>query len=32
MNDVAMVVLTAAFFVIAWRYVRACERIERDSR
>jgi len=26
MNDVAMVLLTLAFFGLAWRYVRALER------
>jgi len=27
MNDIAMVLLTLAFFVLAWLYVRALERL-----
>jgi hypothetical protein len=27
MNDIAMVLLTLAFFGLAWRYVRALERL-----
>jgi hypothetical protein len=27
MNDIAMVLLTLAFFVLAWCYVRALERL-----
>jgi len=27
MNDVAMVALTLVFFLLAWLYVRACERV-----
>jgi hypothetical protein len=27
MNDIAMVVLTLVFFLVAWLYVRACERV-----
>jgi len=27
MNDIAMVALTVVFFLLAWLYVRACERV-----
>ncbi len=27
MNDIAMVALTLVFFLVAWLYVRACERV-----
>jgi len=27
MNDALMVLLTVAFFGLAWLYVRACERV-----
>jgi len=27
MSDLAMVALTAAFFLLSWLYVRACERV-----
>jgi len=27
MNDIAMVALTLVFFLLAWLYVRACERV-----
>jgi len=27
MNDIAMVVVTVVFFLLAWLYVRACERV-----
>jgi len=27
MTDIAMVVLTVVFFLLAWLYVHACERV-----
>jgi hypothetical protein len=27
MNDIAMVALTVVFFLLAWLYVRGCERV-----
>jgi len=27
MKDIAMVALSLAFFLLAWLYVRACERV-----
>jgi hypothetical protein len=27
MSDIAMVALTLVFFLVAWLYVRACERV-----
>jgi len=27
MNDIAMVTVTAVFFLLAWLYARACERL-----
>jgi len=27
MNDIAMVAVTVVFFLLAWLYVRTCERV-----
>jgi len=27
MKDIAFLILTAAFFLLSWLYVRACERL-----